>query len=516
MFYTLVSRRFYLSEFADVSHLQMRHYLNSSPLVYFASCLCLVSLFVLGFQRNVFAAEQWVIDGLPDELSGSLKISKDVGVYDAANTLVHILENEGYPLATASINGQAIVANLGRVEQVEAIGFDQKTTELAESYLRHLLGSAPMIETIDHVTGLIHDIPGISAGIQFNRLSEDGAYEAVLIGSQLDQSGSVSVYNTPTKGTSGREAAFHQEFYSLARGGDIFRIEVAASDQESQSLSMFGEVSYQTPVTDNGTFAELRLSHFDSGSDFDFRSQNDGDTKSSAAAVLVGHQFERMVSAARTGYIELDYRVDDDDQTAKRENGVARLSWFHKQETDFGDTFSYGLTASAGRSFTGTEETFGSLRGGVGFITWLPAVSETTEVLVEASGQLGSKDQPSFELFSFGGQNKQRGFTPFEYAGSSGLNITVEAGRTYHPDVSDIMGVTPYVFVDASYMANPSTEMSTGRPEDVSIASTGLGARLSFSGGFSINSWLASPIHDSEISDRSHGPVLYVQGQYSW
>jgi len=486
------------------------------PLFTLAHGLCLFAIAALLLQKNASASDKWAIENLPDELSGSIEISKSVEAYDAANTLVHILENAGYPLATASINDQTIVANLGRVEQVDVIGFDQKTTQLAEGYLRQLVGPAPTIDTIDHVTGLIHDIPGVSAGLQFNRLTEDGVYAAVLIGSQIEQSGSLSVHNTPTKDTSGREAAIYQEFYSLARGGDILRFQIAGSDQETENVSVFGEVSYQAPVTDNGTFAELRLSHFDSGSDFDFRSQNDGDTQSSAAAILVGHQFERTVGSAKTGYIELDFRTDDDDQSAQRENGVTRLSWFHKRETDFGDTFSYGLTATAGRSFTGTREEFGSLRGGVGLITWLPAISEATELLVEASGQWGTKDQPAFELFSFGGQSKQRGFAPFEYAGSSGLNTTIEGGQNYHPDVSNIVGVTPYVFVDASYMANPSEETSSGRPENVRIASTGLGARLSLRGGLSFDSWLATPVYDSEDAGRSHAPVVYFQAQYSW
>ena len=479
-------------------------------------CVCLIATFLLMLEKEASAAELRRIDNLPKELVGQIEISTEVELYDAANTLVHLLENAGYPLATVSISDDALVANLGKIEEIEVRGFDDKTGQLAERYLQQLLGPVPVIDTIDHITGLINDIPGVTAGLQFNRLTEDGAYLAVLVGSQTKQAGSLSVHNTPTKDISGREAVLHQEFYSLVRGGDILRVELAGSDQESQSISAFGEVSYQAPVTAFGTFAELRLSHFESGSDFDFRSQNDRETASSAAAFMVGHQFERTVGVARTGYVELDYRIDDDDLSGRRENGVTRLSWFHKREADLGDTFSYGLTVSGGRSFSDSEKAFGSIRAGLGFIAWLPAVSDRTEMLLEVSGQLGSTHQPAFELFSFGGQNKQRGFAPFEYAGSSGWNVTVEGGQTYHPDVQIISGITPYVFLDSSHMVNRSEEASSGRPDDVSLVSAGIGVLFTLSGRFSVISWLASPIHDSENNDRSHDPVVYVQAQYSW
>jgi len=481
-----------------------------------SGCLCLAILLAFSSQGEANAAELWKIDNLPKALLGEIEISKEVDSYNAANSLVHILENAGYPLATVHISDDVLIANLGRIDDVSVRGIDEKTAALAESYLRLLLGPAPTINEVDHITGLINDIPGLTAGLQFDRLSEDGSYAAVLTGSQITQSGSLSFYNTPTTDVSGREAVLHQEFYSVARGGDILRFELAGSDQESDSASLFGQVSYQAPVSDNGTFADVRLSHFDAGSDFNFRSQNDGDTTSSAVALMFGHQFKRSVGVAQTGYVELDYRVDEDNQTGQRENGVARVSWFQKNETDLGSTFSYGLTVSGGRSFAGDNETFGSLRGGLGFITWLPAVSDHTEMLIELSGQLGSKDQPSFELFSFGGQNKQRGFAPFEYAGSSGLNLTVEGGQTYHPENGTISGITPYVFLDGSYMANQSGEASSGRPDNVRLTSTGLGARVSFANGFSLNSWLAAPVFDSENSDRSVGPVFYMQAQVSW
>ena len=65
-------------------------------------------------------------------------------------------------------------------------------------------------------------------------------------------------------------------------------------------------------------------------------------------------------------------------------------------------------------------------------------------------------------------------------------------------------------------MANQSGEASSGRPENVRLVGTGLGARMSLTNGFSINGWLASPVFDSEDGDRSFGPVFYLQAQVSW
>lgn len=476
----------------------------------------LATSMAFGLQSEAAAQVLWDIDNLPDALLGKIEISKDMDSYNAANSLVHILENSGYPLATVFIKNDLLIVNLGRIDEVEVRGLDEVTAALAERYLRLLLGPSPTIDDVDYVMGLINNIPGLNAGIQLERLSNEGSYAAILSASQIFQSGSLSFHNIPTTDFSGHAAVLHQEYYSFIRGGDILRFELAGSDQDAENHTLFGQISYQSPVISNGTFAEVRLTHFDAGSDFSFRSQNDGETTSSAAAFMIGHQFERTIGKAQTGYLEFDYRVDDDSQTDQRKNGVARLSWFHKRETDHGDTFSYGLTSSYGRSFADDNDSFGSLRGGLGLITWLPMVSDQAEMLLELSGQIGSKDMPSFELLSFGGQNKQRGFAPFEYAGSSGVNLTIEGGQTLHLEGNAFNGITPYIFLDGSYLSNPSNEVSSGRPDDVQLLSAGLGTKLSFANGLSLNSWLAAPVFDSENSNRSVDPVFYIQAQISW
>lgn len=461
-------------------------------------------------------AENWRIDNLPNELQGQFDPNQYADVYDAANSLVHFLENAGYPLATVSVNEKTLSVNLGSVERISIQGVGDKTAEIARSYLQQLIGEAPHIDTIDHVSGLIQDIPGLSANLQFIRVSENNTYEALLAGSEIRQSGSLSLHNTPTEDFSGREVVLHQEFYSLLTGSDILRFELAGAQQGSESLSHFSEISYQAPINNIGSFAEARFSYFDSASDFNFKNQSSVDTRSIAGAVMMGHRFKRTVNIAQTGFIEFDYRVDDDDFSDRRENGVMRTSWFYKNDTDHGDTYSYGLTVSGGRSFHDTKDSFGSLRGGLGIINWLPQISDQTEILIELSGQLGSDDQPEFELFSFGGQNKQRGFAPFEYAGSSGANLTLELGQTVYFESKHLTGVTPYIFVDASFIDNRADEVSSGRPDHNELASSGVGVRATFESGFSVHSWIATPLHDGQMSDRSHNPEFYLQAQYSW
>ena len=477
-----------------------------------ASCAIVLGLAI----HSAASAQPLQVEGLPPELKGGVSLHTYSDVSEAANNLVHFLENQGYVLASVSVAGETLRVDLGQIEAVSVLGLDERTGSLARAYLNQLVGPTPHIEQIDHVTGLINDIPGLTASLQLNRLGNGTGYEAVLVGSRVSQSGSISFHNTPTEDLSGKEVVLHQELYSLVAGGDILQLELAGAQAKTNTRSYFGQVSYQVPVNSIGSFAETRASHFDSASDFNFRNQNTLASKSTAGAVLFGHRFKRTVNEAKTGFIEMDYRVDKDNLSEDRRNAILRTSWFYKLDTDQGDTVSYGLTFSGGHEFSGAENNFGSLRAGVGLIYGLPSVSDNAEFLLELSGQLGSKNQPSFELFSFGGQDKQRGFAPFEYAGSSGTNLTLEIAETIHANALNLIGIAPFAFLDVTYLNNSNSELSVGRPDNTELASTGIGIRATFESGFSINSWLALPDHDGTRSDRDHTPEFYMQAQYAW
>lgn len=73
----------------------------------------LATSMAFGLQSEATAQVLWEIDNLPDALLGKIEISKDMDSYNAANSLVHILENSGYPLATVFIKNDLLIVNLG-------------------------------------------------------------------------------------------------------------------------------------------------------------------------------------------------------------------------------------------------------------------------------------------------------------------------------------------------------------------------------------------------------------------
>lgn len=77
----------------------------------------LATSMAFGLQSEATAQVLWEIDNLPDALLGKIEISKDMDSYNAANSLVHILENSGYPLATVFIKNDLLIVNLGRIDR---------------------------------------------------------------------------------------------------------------------------------------------------------------------------------------------------------------------------------------------------------------------------------------------------------------------------------------------------------------------------------------------------------------
>jgi hemolysin activation/secretion protein len=336
-----------------------------------------------------------------------------------------------------------------------------------------------------------------------------------LLGSEIKQAGSLSILNIPTHEFSAGEVMLHEEVYSLFTGGDIVRFEGVLGEQ-SDTESEFAELSYQVPVNSTGRFVEVRLSEADSSSIYNFRGRTSIDTKGNSFTLVLGQEFLRTINKARTGYLQLDIRSDEDSLQSEEDHVALRSSWFSSDETDFGDTLSYGVTISVGERVSGVQEDYASLRGGFGYISWLPFIHPTAEFLFEMSAQVGSQNQPVFELFSFNGIDKQRAFAPSKYAGSTGVTFSAEIANTVHANRFGMSGISPYLFLDGTVLSNEESEVSTGRPKGNELLSIGAGSRFSFTNRISFNSWVGVPLHDGEISNLSKDPEFYLQGQYAW
>lgn len=298
--------------------------------------------------------------------------------------------------------------------------------------------------------------------------------------------------------------------------GDILRLDAAIVDTDSGDAAYSFQIGHEFQINNHGTYLETRLSHFEASSESPFEPGQSLNSESTSAALVIGHAFKRYVETADYVYAELDYRNESSEGFGSSDYGVFRTAFFESFHGDHGDSFSWSVSASAGTELSDSDQSFGLLRGGFGYIFWVPELFETAEMRIESSAQLGSENTPGFELFSFGGANRQRGFAPFEYAGNHGIDLTVELAETFQPFAPSAPILTPYVFTDATYIANSKSRISDGRPERNQLLSAGLGSKVTFFNGFSLDSWVAVPVYDGERSNRSHGVEFYLQGQFTW
>jgi hemolysin activation/secretion protein len=484
----------------------------------FVRAVLLSSLASLFFFASAYAETliDWRVQGLPSNLGGVSVVALPVQPADAAGVLLHKLENQGYPLAEVRIAPGRLVVTFGEIVEVDVTGFEEKIHPLIHSYLDHFVGTSPTTDQLSHALALIDDIPGVAASIRLVRLDDEGHYKAVASGVIGRQSGVVSVRNTPTLGFESREVSIHQEFYSALIAGDILRLDATTINTDDSSQAHGLEISHEFPLDNDGTFLETRVSHFRATSGEQFEPGQSEDSDTTTVALVVGHAFTRFVDVADYVYGELDYRTEDNGDSGTADYAVGRAAFFESRHQDDGTTLSWSVSGSAGRELSDDDSTFGVLKAGGGVIFWLPQVFETAEMRIEASAQIGTSEVPGFELFSFGGAGRQRGFSPFEYAGNHGADLTIEAAETFQPWSPSGPVLTPYLFTDATFIANSPSQVSESRPRTNTLLSAGFGSKISFLNGFSIDSWIATPLHDGERSDRGLGVEFYLQGQFTW
>jgi len=471
----------------------------------------------------------WLVQGLPANIDGTTTLQLPTEPINAANVLLHKLENEGYPLAEVRIGNDRLIVTYGEVVEVAVEGytyggvvrvqderFDPGVEDLIHGYMDHMVGTSPTTDQLNHAAALIDDIPGVQASIALERLDDLGHYRLVVRGEQKRGGGVVSVRNTPTRRFESRELAVHQEFYSAIVGGDIIRVDLSGVDTDTDAEGYGIGLSHEFPVNAHGTFMETRLTHYDSTGENQFEAGQSSDSKSTSGALVLGHAFNRHIEVADYIYGELDYRTEDNGGAGTADYGVFRGAFSETYHDDDGSTYSWSVSLGGGRELSDPDTTFGVMKAGGGLIFWVPQLYDTAEIRIEGSGQLGSPDTPGFELFSFGGSGRMRGFEPFEYAGNHGADLTVELAETFQPWAPSAPILTPYVFTDATYIANSSSVISDSRPKRNQLLSAGIGSKVSFFNGVSMDGWLAMPLHDGEQPDRSRNIVFYIQAQYSW
>ena len=128
--------------------------------------LCRLLLFLavtLGIQTlpNFVEAEtltEWKVHGLPANLDGVTTVQLPAAAQDAAQTLLHKLENQGYPLAEVRVVEDHLYVTFGEIVEVTVEGFNDRVAPVIHGYVDHLVGTSPTTDQLSHAIALIDDI----------------------------------------------------------------------------------------------------------------------------------------------------------------------------------------------------------------------------------------------------------------------------------------------------------------------------------------------------------------------
>lgn len=430
---------------------------------------------------------------------------------EAAAVLQHRLENAGYILAVVGHDeeGNLLLAS-GRITELKISG----ASELVEIELRRLLNSVLNqtdihLDDLEFHLSLAGDLHGVNTSFALERIVNSDDYVLEVSVREHRQSGIFSVDNIPRNGLSVLCANLHQELYSTFEGGDVIRVNANWNQVEGPSDDQLGlNLSYQTFIGDKGRFIEFNAGR--SAPTSDFALAGSSTNNSDFVGAVWGREFSRNQNSSTVAYAEGQFT---NDRTTSSYTRLIRGSYFTRSDLYDGAARSLGATVTAGQNDrnASANKDFYSLRVGYGSIHTLPSVSSSAELLLDLYGQLGSEHTPDEELIYAGGSQSLRGFDTAKYAANSGVVGSLEMGWLSHLAEHTLK---PFLFLDAGYIKN-SSQFSSQRPRENSLASIGLGSDLYFSNSTSsVRGWLGKPIYDDRETEP--GVTFYVQFQTAW
>lgn len=453
-----------------------------------------------------------------------------------AQQLQHFLEQQGYLLAKVVSHNGSLYVDLGRVEELKAEGLGALTQQTAVKYLKQAFeGKHPIEEDVDHAMMLIGDMPGVhNPAISFERSSESGLYDALLVAQETQNSGAISFDSPSRKAFQRNRVNIQQDFYHLFLGGDVLRFQGAKvtgdSDPDQQSVYL----SYQAPVSDNGSYAEVSFADLESET-----SVRGGPTAvvtntgfNVVPGAVTNHNFEGQAVSIAFGYPlhrahdyshyligNVDFTKDDTSGVGETDTWVVDLGWFETAHSYSGSTSDFSVSLGVGRTdsyIDGEDSNFSHLQIGYGLIQPLGALENNMEMRFEAFGQISSNDTPDARAFFLGGTDFLRGYQNATFEGVSGLASSFEVARGYAVQSDWVHQATSYLFLDYGYIENPSHRVNgSTKPSSDSLASTGVGGSLDFRSGLRLEGYVAKPLQkDSDGSTPSASG--YVKVIWGW
>lgn len=452
-----------------------------------------------------------------------------------AHELKYLLEQEGYILAAARVvSNNEVSISFGAIKQINVEGFSDNVASRTRQYFRVASTTRPHIDDIDRALALTNDIPGVSATISFKRLDDLGNFEAVVTGTENRQNGQVVVDSTSKSIGDDTRFQIFQNFNSVLTGGDILRLQGSYinSQDNPNSRSVYG--SYATPINNYGTYAELSAGDFQTDIPVEGTSRiiltNTGfailpgstanyDYEGRSASLTIGHPVLRQHDKAAYVLGSVDWSDDETETVGDTETYTGNGSFFYREEAPDGFTYAVGATLGAGYTDTyhaGDTGNFGYLQGSFGAIKPVEAIAPHTELLFEFMGQLGTKHTPSAKMIGLGSESFLRGYENATFIGASGVIASAEIAHAYYPQNHAVNSVTPFAFFDFGAVQNDSSNATNnGRPKNDSLASAGVGLRMTIFDQANVDGFVGVPLM-ADATGQTPSPRLYIRLSWGW
>ena len=215
----------------------------------------------------------------------------------------------------------------------------------------------------------------------------------------------------------------------------------------------------------------------------------------------------------------MDWSEDETDTVGDTETFTGNGSLFYREEASDGSTYAIGATLGAGHTdayHTGDSGDFGYLQGSFGAIKPIKAISPHTEAQFELFGQIGTKHTPSSKMIGLGSEAFLRGYENSAYIGASGVRGSAEIAHAFYPNNDTINSTTPFAFLDFGAVRNDeSNATNDSRPKSDSLASTGIGVRMTVFDRASVDGFIGFPLME-DAGGNTPSPRLYIRLSWGW
>jgi hemolysin activation/secretion protein len=461
-------------------------------------------------------------------------INKTISLGDLEN-LVHEItikyREAGYILSRAILPPQVIKGGSVQVRVVEGFvsgfsvtGNPGRAKKLLYAYGSHIQASKPLqIHTLQRYTLLSNDLPGYTVeSLLTPSPNVPAGADLTFVTSRVTHTEFISYDNLGTRFLGPQETTLGGSLYSLIAPGDStnFRFTVTGRPQQLR----YHEITHSMPVGSNGMRWQMSSNYAETRPGFVLK-----------PALIVGRNFliftdlsypwirdrgRNLVTHGAFNYQNITSTILGFPFYQDRIRSLVLGFSFDNIDTFHGIN-SVSSDVTHGFNFWGASEHELQSRPNTGSIyTRINlSVSRTQALTQRFSLYIGTHAQYSFEAllateqFGVGGPDIGRGYDPSEIVGDTGASGKVELRMDTTPGLKFLQSVQYYMFYDGGIILNKD---SFNLPNQQSLTSTGLGARIVFMPNLTGNVYFGKPITRqvavlTTLAENSTGGRMFFQ-----